>query len=226
MVHIIHKIPRCSDEMVEEYRKQASATVHEAMGRRGAMDPAIKPLAKGMKVAGRAITVKCHPADNVMIVKAISMAKENDVIVVDMGGLEDIGPFGGVLATECKTKKLGGLVFNCCVRDSAEIIAMGLPVFSTGLCIRGTMKTVLGTINHPMSCGDQIINPGDMILGDDDGVVVIPYGELDSVLEAAKAREAKETVYMERLRSGESAFDIYGYQKLFDKLGCVEESEA
>lgn len=225
MVHVIHKIPRCSDEMVEEYRKQTSATVHEAMGRRGALDPAIKPLARGMKAVGRAITVKCHPADNVMIVKAISMAKENDVLVVDMGGLEKIGPFGGVLATECKAKKLGGLVFNCCVRDSADIIAMGLPVFSTGLCIRGTMKTVLGTINHTMSCGDQVIHPGDMILGDDDGVVVIPYEELGSVLEAAKAREVKEAGYMERLRNGESAFDIYGYQKLFDALGCVEEKE-
>ena len=223
MVHVIHKMPRCSDEMVEAYREQAVATVHEAMGRRGALDPAIKPLAKGMKAAGRAITVKCHPADNVMIVKAISMAKENDVLVVDMGGLEKIGPFGGVLATECKAKKIGGLIFNCCVRDSAEIIEMGLPVFSTGLCVRGTMKTVLGTINHPLSCGDQIIRPGDMILGDDDGVVVVPYEELDSVLEATKARVAKEDAYMERLRNGESAFDIYGYQKLFDELGLVED---
>ena len=225
MIHIIHKIPRCSDELVEEYRKQASATVHEAMGRRGALDPAIKPLARGMKLAGRAITVKCHPADNVMVVKAISMAKENDVIVVDMGGLQNIGPFGGVLATECKAKKLGGLVFNCCVRDSAEIIAMGLPVFSTGTCIRGTAKTVLGTINHVISCGDQVIHPGDMILGDDDGVVVIPYDEIETALEAAKKRTAKEDVYMERLRNGESAFDLYGYKELFEKLGCVEEEE-
>ena len=84
MINIIHKIPRCSDEIIEEYRRQASATVHEAMGKRGALDPAIKPLARGMKAVGRAITVKCHPGDNVMLVKAISMAKENDVIVVNM----------------------------------------------------------------------------------------------------------------------------------------------
>lgn len=223
MINIIHKIPRCSDEIIEEYRRQASATVHEAMGKRGALDPAIKPLARGMKAVGRAITVKCHPGDNVMVVKAISMAKENDVIVVNMGGLKDIGPFGGVLATECKAKKLGGLVFDCCVRDSEEIIAMGLPVFSTGLCIRGTSKAVLGTINHPMSMGDQIINPGDMILGDDDGVVVVPYEELDAVLEATKKRVIKEDELMERLRNGETAFDLYGYQELFDRLGCTEE---
>lgn len=223
MVHIIHKVPRCSDEVLAGFKGQASATVHEAMGRRGALDPSIKPLASGMKAVGRALTVKCHPGDNVMIVKAISMAQKDDVLVVDMGGLEKIGPFGGVLATECIYKKMGGLIFNCSVRDSAEIIAMGLPVFSAGICIRGTAKATLGTINHPICCGEQIVRPGDIIIGDDDGVVVIPIEEAEAVLEASRKRVAKEDTYMERLRNGESAFDIYGYQKLFDSLGCVEE---
>ena len=210
MFHIIHTVPRCPDEVVRGYRDQASATVHEAMGRRGAMDPDIKPIAKGMKVVGRALTVRCHPGDNVMLVKAISMAREDDVIVVDMGCLVKIGPFGGVLALECVMKRIGGLVFNCSVRDSAELIAMGLPVFSNGLCIRGTAKATLGTINHPICCGDQIVRPGDVILGDDDGVVIVPYEEAEVVLEASRQRVAKEDAYMERLRKGESAFDIYG----------------
>lgn len=224
MYHIIHKIPRCSDQLLDGYRQQTSATIHEAMGRRGALDPVIKPLAKGMKVVGRALTVKCHPADNVMIVKAISMAKKDDVIVVDMGGLVNIGPFGEVLATECKAKQLGGLVFNCSVRDSAEIIAMELPVFSNGLCIRGTAKSTLGTINHEISVGDEIIHPGDIILGDDDGVVVIPLSEAEAVLEASQKRVEKEAVYIEKLKNGASAFDLYGYQKLLDSLGCTEEA--
>lgn len=224
MVHIIHTVPRCPDDILDGFREQASATVHEAMGRKGALDPDIKPIAKGMKVVGRALTVKCHPGDNVMLVKAISMAKQDDVIVVDMGGLVKIGPFGEVLATECKAKKMGGLVFNCSVRDSAEITDMGLPVFSNGLCIRGTAKATLGTINHPISCGDQIIRPGDIILGDDDGVVVVPLEEVEAVLAASRARVAKEAGYIQRLKNGESAFDLYGYQALLDRLGCVEES--
>lgn len=224
MVHIIHTVPRCPDDILDGFREQASATVHEAMGRKGALDPDIKPIAKGMKVVGRALTVKCHPGDNVMLVKAISMAKQDDVIVVDMGGLVKIGPFGEVLATECMAKKMGGLVFNCSVRDSAEITEMGLPVFSNGLCIRGTAKATLGTINHPISCGDQIIRPGDIILGDDDGVVVVPLEEAEAVLAASRARVAKEADYIQRLKNGESAFDLYGYQALLDRLGCVEES--
>ncbi len=224
MVHIIHTVPRCPDDILDGFREQASATVHEAMGRKGALDPDIKPIAKGMKVVGRALTVKCHPGDNVMLVKAISMVKQDDVIVVDMGGLVKIGPFGEVLATECKAKKMGGLVFNCSVRDSAEITEMGLPVFSNGLCIRGTAKATLGTINHPISCGDQIIRPGDIILGDDDGVVVVPLEEAEAVLAASRARVAKEAGYIQRLKNGESAFDLYGYQALLDRLGCVEES--
>lgn len=224
MVHIIHTVPRCPDDILDGFREQASATVHEAMGRKGALDPDIKPIAKGMKVVGRALTVKCHPGDNVMLVKAISMVKQDDVIVVDMGGLVKIGPFGEVLATECKAKKMGGLVINCSVRDSAEITEMGLPVFSNGLCIRGTAKATLGTINHPISCGDQIIRPGDIILGDDDGVVVVPLEEAEAVLAASRARVAKEAGYIQRLKNGESAFDLYGYQALLDRLGCVEES--
>lgn len=223
MIHVIHNIPYCPPNLIEGFRTQASATVHEAMGRRGALNPDIKPLARGMKAVGRAITVQCHPGDNVMIVKAISMAGEHDVLVVDMGGLRAIGPFGGVLATECKARKMGGLIFNCAVRDSAEIIAMGLPVFSTGTCIRGTAKATLGTINHPICCGDQWIRPGDIILGDDDGVVAVPLEEAEEVLKAAKKRVEKEEAYMERLRNGESAFNLYHYEELFRSLVCLEE---
>lgn len=223
MYHIIHTVPMCTNELIEAYREQASATVHEAMGRRGALNPAIKPLDSKMKVVGRALTVKCHPADNLMIVKAINMAQENDVIVVNMGGLVDIGPFGGVLATECKAKKLGGLVFDCSVRDSAEIIEMGLPVFSNGLCIRGTAKAIPGYINHEISCGDELVRPGDIVLGDADGVVIVPLEEAEKILKLSQKRVEKEEEYMRKLREGASAFDLYGYQPLMEAIGCTEE---
>lgn len=223
MVHIYPSARGCDDRVLEGFRAQASATVHEAMGRRGAMDPEIKPLDRSMKVVGRALTVKCHPGDNVMLVKAISMARKDDVIVLDMGGLRDIGPFGEVLATECKRRGMGGLVFNCCVRDSEEIIRMGLPVFSAGLCIRGTVKASLGTINHVITCGGQIVRPGDLILGDADGVVVVPAEEAEAVLAASETRVRKEEDIIRRLLAGESAFDIYNYQPLMERLGCVEQ---
>ena len=223
MVNIIKTIPRCSDELLEQYQGQASATVHEAMGRRNAMDPAIKPLDRSMHLAGRALTVKCHTGDNIMLIKAISMAQKGDVIIADMGNAVANGPFGEVLAVECVTKGLAGLIFNCAVRDSREIIELGLPVFSAQICISGTAKATLGTINHPISCGGVIVNPGDIVVADADGVVTVPLAEAKDVVKAADARTAKEAEVMERLRAGESLFDIYGYQKVFDALNCTEE---
>ncbi|RKL63462.1 4-carboxy-4-hydroxy-2-oxoadipate aldolase/oxaloacetate decarboxylase [Thermoanaerobacteraceae bacterium SP2] len=224
MVHIIKNVPRCDDNLLQAFAEQSTATVHEAMGRRGAMNPTIKPIARGMRICGRALTVRCHTGDNIMLIKAISMAKRGDVIVADMGRVISSGCFGEVLATECVVKGVAGLIVTGSIRDSREIIAMGFPVFSANISICGTAKATLGTINHPISCGDEIVRPGDIILGDDDGVVVIPLEEAPEILEAAKQRAAKEKAVMERLRAGESLFDIYGYQKVLDALHCVEES--
>ena len=225
MINVIKKIPKASPELIAGFSKQAVATVHEAMGRKGAMNAYIRPIAPGMKFCGRAITVSCHAADNLMLVKAISMAKEGDVIVADMGRLVNEGPFGEVLAVECVTKKMAGLVVTSSVRDTAEIKAMNFPVFSAGVSVCGTAKATLGTINHVISCADVIVKPGDIVLGDDDGVVVVPLEIAEEVLKKSEERVAKEEKLMERIRNGESAFDIYGYQSTFDKLGCVEEED-
>ena len=109
------------------------------------------------------------------------------------------------------------------MRDSLEIEKLGFPVFSKGLCIKGTAKATLGTINHPICCGGQTVYPGDIVIGDADGVVIVPYGEASEVLRASEERTAKEEKVMERLRMGESLFDIYGYQKVMDALNCTEE---
>lgn len=223
MPHIIRDIPRCDPALLRAYEGQAAATVHEAMGRRGALDPAIKPLAADMTVCGRALTVRCHTGDNLMLVKAVSMAGPGDVIVADMGSAVASGPFGEVLAVECMARGAAGLVVSCTVRDSREIIRMGFPVFSAGLCVRGTAKATLGTINHPICIGGEIVRPGDLIVGDADGVVVVPLEEAPDILRLAEERTAKEAAVMDRLRAGESLFDIYGYQRVFDSLHCVEE---
>lgn len=223
MTHIRRDVPRCDSALLRAYEGQAAATVHEAMGRRGALDPAIKPLAADMTVCGRALTVRCHTGDNLMLVKAVSMAGPGDVIVADMGSAVASGPFGEVLAVECMARGAAGLVVSCTVRDSREIIRMGFPVFSAGLCVRGTAKATLGTINHPICIGGEIVRPGDLIVGDADGVVVVPLEEAPDILRLAEERTAKEAAVMDRLRAGESLFDIYGYQRVFDSLHCVEE---
>lgn len=223
LTHIRRDVPRCDPALLRAYEGQAAATVHEAMGRRGALDPAIKPLAADMTVCGRALTVRCHTGDNLMLVKAVSMAGPGDVIVADMGSAVASGPFGEVLAVECMARGAAGLVVSCTVRDSREIIRMGFPVFSAGLCVRGTAKATLGTINHPICIGGEIVRPGDLIVGDADGVVVVPLEEAPDILRLAEERTAKEAAVMDRLRAGESLFDIYGYQRVFYSLHCVEE---
>ena len=224
MVHVKKNAPEWDPQLLKEFREQPSATVHEAMGRRGALDPAIKPIRTEMCICGPALTVRCHTGDNLMLIKAISMARPGDVIIADMGAAVDSGPFGEVLAVDCITHGIEGLVVSCSVRDSKEIAELGFPVFSNGLCIKGTAKATLGSINHPISVGGQIVRPGDLVIGDADGIVIVPREEAPDVLKAAQERTAKEAGVMERLRKGESLFEIYGYQKTFDALHCVEES--
>lgn len=223
MTHIVKKIPRPDPDLVKAFAHHGSATVHEAMGRFGAMVNTIKPLARGMKVCGPAFTVKVQAGDNVMILRAIRDAQPGDVIVVDSGRCLESGPYGELTATECKTKGLGGFVTTGSVRDSAAIIEMGFPVFSSAVSIVGTVKESLGLINHSISAGGVIVRPGDLILGDDDGVVVVPLERVQEVLELSDAREAKEAKVLEKIRAGESIFDIYGYQAVLDRQGCMEE---
>jgi 4-hydroxy-4-methyl-2-oxoglutarate aldolase len=225
MVHVLKRTPKAGQELLKGFFAQSSATVHEAMARRGAMDMNIKPLSPKMKACGRALTVRCHPGDNLMLIKAVSMAQAGDILVCDMGKMVNEGPFGEVLAVECMSRGLAGLVTTSAVRDGDAIIRLGFPVFSAGLCISGTVKATLGTINHPISCGNILVKPGDIVLGDSDGVVVIPLEEAPEILAKSEKRVQDEAVTMQRLRKGESLFDIYGYQRIFDTLGCIEESE-
>lgn len=225
MFNIIHKRCVVSEELLQKFYAEDVATIHEAMDRRGAMTGKIRPVKDGLKLCGRALTVKCHPADNLMLIKAISMAAEYDVIVVDMGDLTNSGPFGEVLGVECVTKKIAGLIFSCTIRDSAAIRKLNLPVFSSGFCVEGTSKSTLGYINHPISVGGVIINPGDIVIGDDDGVVVVPHNEAKETLISAQERREKEGVIMQRIKKGESVFEIYGYQKTLDLLNCKEDKK-
>ena len=223
MINVKHYVPEVPSELIERISIHSAATIHEAMGRRGAMDARIKPIARGMHMCGRAITVRCHPSDNLMLIKAISMGRKGDVIVCDLGENINCGPFGEVLAVECIAKGIAGLVTTSSIRDSREIIGRGFPVFSSGLSVCGTAKSTLGTINHTISCAGVIVHPGDIVLGDDDGVVVVPREEAEQIAVAADKRIVKEAEVIRQLEQGKSLFDLYGYQSVMDRLNCIEE---
>src|SRR5512136_928447 len=138
MVHVINRIDRPAKEIIDRFRGIGTATVHEASGKKGYVDCAIKPVAKGVRICGPAFTVQCHPGDNLMLHKALERAQPGDVIVATVGGYPEAGYWGGLMATSGMARKLGGLAIDGCIRDSEEIIEMGFPVFCRGTCMRGT----------------------------------------------------------------------------------------
>lgn len=223
MIHVIRKIDRPSQELIKEFSTLASATVHEASGRKGYIDYDINPIRSGIKVCGPAFTVQCAPGDNCMLHKALERAQPGDVLVASVGGAYDYGYFGDLMATSAIAKGLGGLCIDGCIRDSAEIIASGFPVFTRGFCIRGTAKGTIGLINYPTVFGGQTIFPGDLILGDDDGLVVVRHAEIDFVLTKAKERVAKEIEKEAVLKSGVSSVEFNKLGLIFESAGLVEE---
>lgn len=202
--------------MVEKIKatlaKMPTATIHEAAGRKGALPSAIKPVAPGMRLFGRAVTVHSPPHDNLWIHRALYIAEPGDVLVVHVGGGYESGYWGEVMSAAAMARGLAGLVIDGCVRDCEQLRSFGFPVFSRGLCIRGTGKDLEahGWINVPITIGDIRIAPGDFIAGDEDGVVAIARDAVEQIANAAVAREAKEAAIVERLRKGETTLAIYG----------------
>ncbi len=223
MVHVITKIERPPKSLMDQFREIGTATVHEASGKKGAVDYAIKPIAKGVRICGPAFTVQCHPLDNLMLHKALERAQPGDILVTTVGGHYEGGYLGGLMATSAMARKIGGLAIDGCIRDSAELIEMGFPCFCRGFSIKGTSKGVLGSINYPVVFGGVIVNPGDLILGDDDGMVVVARGEIQDVLEKSRQRDDKEAKRTVELRAGASGLKLSGFDKVFESLGLVED---
>ncbi len=223
MIHVITHIERPSIELIDQFRGIGTATVHEASGRKGAAASAIKPITTGVKLCGPAFTVQCHPGDNLMLHKAIERAQPGDVLVTSVGEYYEAGYWGALMATSAAAKKLGGLAIDGCIRDSAEIVRMRFPVFCRGFCIKGTTKTVLGLINHPILFGGVLVHPGDLILGDDDGIVVVPREECKTVLGNSIQRIEAEKKKEEKLKAGTSSVELNKLDKVFEWLGLVED---
>jgi len=223
MIHVITKIQRPPQELIEKFKPIAVATVYEASGRKGFVNPKIKPIFRGMKLCGPAFTVQTAPGDNLMLHKALEKAQEGDIIVATVGDEYEYGYWGDLMATQAKAKKLGGLAIDGCVRDSEEIIEMGFPIFSRGLAIRGTVKASLGLINYPINFGGNGINPGDLILGDDDGIVVVKFQDCQEVLAKSKERIQKEEVKAKALMNGVTSVKYNNLDKIFESLNLREE---
>ena len=188
-----------------------SSTLHEAGAKIGALPAAIKPVTLGMRLCGRALTVTSPPGDNLWLHRAIYVAQPGDVLVVDVGSAYEHGYWGEIMSTAARHRGIAGFLINGCVRDGGLLAGIGLPVFARGLAIRGTGKdfAARGWINAPVLMGNIVIQPGDLIVGDDDGVVAVPHARIAEVVGAGREREIAEVDIVRKLHAGETTLDIY-----------------
>lgn len=208
-------VPRIAPDLLEAARLLPAATLHEAAGKIGVLPPAIRPIAPGFTVCGPALTVHSPGGDNLWLHRALELVQPGDIMVVYTSGVYDHGYWGEIMATAAQTAGLAGLVIDGCVRDAARMEEMGFPVFARGMCIRGTGKDfgATGWINSRILLGEVSIGPGDLIVGDRDGVVAIPHARIAEVISASQQREAQEAGLLERLRAGESTMRVYGWDQ-------------
>lgn len=222
MGEVVLKIKRPEKELIEEFRKFATPTICECMGGSGNvrlyMTSAIKPIFKGVKIVGPAITCLCHIGDNLMLHKALQLAQAGDILVVTHGGYTEAAPWGEIMSAAAKKKGVEGLVIDGMVRDTPILPKIGLPIFAKGAAMAGTVKSAAGLVNRPIQCGEVCVNPGDIIVGDDDGVVVVPMEKAREVMEKSKAREKKEEESLKRIEKGEITDFMSDFEPIYQKL--------
>jgi len=222
-VHTVEPdIDRPNQTLVEAFRDVPSTIVSDVTGNVGlTMDAGIRPAFDGIDTAGTAVTVKAAPADNLIIHKAITVAEPGDILVIDCDGYTDTGHVGELMCTSCQANGLAGLVIDGAYRDSREIAAMEFPVYGRGTNPQGPLKQDPGSINVTISCGGVSVDPGDIVVADDDGLAVIPGDGASRVLERAHDKLAAEDDTRERVQAGEYLYEMKGYDELFDDLDVV-----
>jgi len=201
----------------------AVATVHESQGRGGLLHPYMRPIFPSARVAGPAVTVSCQPGDNLMIHASIDVVQPGDVLVVTTTAESTDGMFGELLAESCRAHGVVGLVIDAGVRDVSELTAMEFPVWSKAISAQGTVKATAGSVNIPVVCAGALVRPGDVIVGDQDGVVVVPRESAAEIAGLGELRRAKEERSRERLRAGEKGLDMYGLRARLKELGVEFE---
>jgi 4-hydroxy-4-methyl-2-oxoglutarate aldolase len=216
---IVRRILRPDTALVRTLGELGVATVHEAQGRTGLMRPYMRPIYPAARVGGTALTISCQPGDNLMLHAAIELCEPGDVLVVTTTSESTDGMFGELLGVSARAHGVAGLVIDAGVRDVADLTAMNFPVWSKAISAQGTVKNTPGSVNIPVVCAGITVHPGDVIVGDVDGVVVVPRRDAADVACLGNDRVAKEQKTRERLRSGELGLDFYGLRAKLAELG-------
>ncbi|GAA4823019.1 4-carboxy-4-hydroxy-2-oxoadipate aldolase/oxaloacetate decarboxylase [Streptomyces ziwulingensis] len=213
--------PKAAAEDVEALTGYGVATVHEAMGRTGLLGPGLRPIQQDTRIAGTAVTVLSWPGDNLMIHAAVEQCGEGDVLVVTTTSPSTDGLFGELFATALQQRGVRGLVINTGIRDTSELREMNFPAWSAAVSAQGTVKATGGSVNVPVVIGGQVIHPGDVIVADDDGVVVVPRERARQAAEASEARENKEAATRAAFQAGQLGLDRYGLREKLAELGVT-----
>jgi len=216
---IVRHIERPAAEVVRWLGELGVATVHEAQGRTGLMRPCMRPIYPAARLAGPAITVSSHPGDNLMIHAALEVCRPGDVLVVAPVAESTDGMFGELLATSCRAHGVVGLIIDAGVRDSTDLTAMAFPVWSKAISAQGTVKATAGSVNIDLVCAGALVHPGDVIVADQDGVVVVARGDAPEVARLGEERRAKEKSARQRLAQGELGLDLYSLRAKLRELG-------
>jgi 4-hydroxy-4-methyl-2-oxoglutarate aldolase len=216
---IIRKVERADSAVIQTLGEQGVATVHEAQGRTGSMRPYMRPIYPAARLAASAVTVSCQPGDNLMIHAAIEVCQPGDALVVVTTSESTDGMFGELLATSCRAHGIAGLVIDAGVRDVADLTGMNFPVWAKAISAQGTVKASPGSVNIEVVCAGAAVRPGDVIVGDQDGVVVVRREEAAEVARLGAERIAKEQKNRKRLNAGELGVDFYGLRAKLAELG-------